>query len=423
MSEQTGFLESIEEGINGHSDDLSGWTRLDDGRLQVFDGRVTIQAEIYPMEQDNDNIAHVHVFSTLHEHDDEVLDACVMGIGPDREAAIDEAAVIFLTCVIGPIKSFIDKRPVCMTCQAGVRMGHPDSDEVHGDYGMPGLTAFVGPAVVRGFNDQADHPEIDDTKPWFQFVAQSAAPRRIHMAKSTVFCQKNQWSRELEIDGHDVSVKDPLWNPGVKGGGEFGYMTRFAVFEFPMDSSEIERREELDKAIRYFGNTYCRFETIDELYAEMRHQGIDEELFHQIESVSTIAFARHLFEPMGVEFSPTAIRAMRDGNVLTDVPLISMPAYNRARAIAIELSQSMSETDFQRLCCYNAEAHAILQAMDEMGDDLDLSELTAFPCVIPDLHVSDQTMDKAMAALNQMLEQHRNANPPTPEKKPWWKLW
>ena len=48
-------------------------------------------------ETSREGVVHAHVFTTLHEHEDEVLDACLMGLGEDREAAIGQAAVIWLT--------------------------------------------------------------------------------------------------------------------------------------------------------------------------------------------------------------------------------------------------------------------------------------------------------------------------------------
>ena len=40
-----------------------------------------------------------------------------------------------------------------MTCQAGVEGGDASQGYSPGDYGLPGLRAYVGPAIVRGFND------------------------------------------------------------------------------------------------------------------------------------------------------------------------------------------------------------------------------------------------------------------------------
>ena len=151
---------------------------------------------------------------------------------------------------------------------------------------------------------------------------------------------------------------------------------------------------------------------------EMRDRGFDPDLIHETESIATIAVGRILFEGHGVQYASTAIRARRDGRVEADVPLMSIPAYSRARALAVRLRETMAEKEFQSLCLYSAESNAILKAMNASGDDLDLTKMTMYPCVVPDRGVSDQTMDAALAALNALVERNRSA-----KKKPWWKFW
>src|SRR5688500_15764610 len=119
MSDSDRLLERIEHGVVEHGGDLGGWTRRSDDALQLFDGRVTLRAQIHDDDGPSaraDSV-HAHVYTTLHEHDDEVLDACLFGLGEDRDGALRQATVIWITCVAGPIKSFLDNKPVCMTCQ------------------------------------------------------------------------------------------------------------------------------------------------------------------------------------------------------------------------------------------------------------------------------------------------------------------
>src|SRR5262249_2919211 len=154
------------------------------------------------------------------------------------------------TGVAGPIKSFIDSRPVCMTCQAGVHAGDASKGYSESDYGLSGLRAYVGPAIARAFGG-GEVPPIAHTKPWFRFAAESAAPRRVQLAKVCIVSKgKDGWRRELEVDGHDVSYQDPNWPADVRG-PEVGYVTRFAVFEFPRNSTEIRLRAEVERTIRH----------------------------------------------------------------------------------------------------------------------------------------------------------------------------
>ncbi|MFN0119348.1 MAG: hypothetical protein ACKV2V_02485 [Blastocatellia bacterium] len=188
MSDSNRLLELIEISVVAHGGELWGRTRCGGDTLQLFDGRVTLRAALKDAGSSisdgvsdgvsdgaSDGVIHAHVLTTLHEHGDELLDACVFGMGKDREAALAEAALIWLTCVAGPIRSFLDNKPVCMTCQAGVAEGDAAEGYSQGDYGLPGLRAYVGPMITRGFGDNQAHLAIDDAKPWFRFAAASAA--------------------------------------------------------------------------------------------------------------------------------------------------------------------------------------------------------------------------------------------------------
>jgi hypothetical protein len=418
MSESERLLELIEKGVTEHGGDLGGWTRRIDDALQLFNGRVTLRAKLEDSGSSGAKAVHAHVLTTLHEYDDEILDACVFGMGDSPDAALREASVIWITCVAGPIRSFLDDKPVCMSCKAGVAGGDPWQGYSRGDYGLPGLRAYIGPSLARGLDDGSVQSTADDTKPWFRFAAESAAPRRVHLAKASVVSKgKEGWTRQLEIDGHEVCHHDPDWPAGVAG-PDYGYMIRFAVFEFAPNSTEIRRRAELDQAIRYFAENFSKHDSVDQLMEAMVRQGFDADLVHEAESISTIAFSRDVFEPHGVQFSPTIIRALRDGRVETDVSLMSLPSYSRARALAAELRETMSKDDFQSLCFYNAEANALLKAIEASGENLDLTQIKMYPCVVPDRGVSDQTMGAALAKQSELFDRK-----PSPQKKPWWNFW
>ena len=300
MSDTIRLLELIEKGIVDHGGDLGGWTQRVENKLELFSGRVTLHAESGDSEPSgNGSVIHAHVYTTLHEHGDEVLDACLVGVGQDREAALAEAAVFWITGVAGPIKSFLDDKPICMTCQAGVEGGDVEQGYSPDDSGLPGLRAYVGPLLLRGFGDEHAPPDFDDGMPWFQYASESAAPRRVHLAKSIVLSKGDgAWTRRLEIDGHDVYHDNLDWPSSVPG-PKAAYLTRFAVFEFPPDSKEIPRRAELERTIFFFAENYARHESVDELMDEMESRGFSPDLVGEAESFATIAFGRTFFEPHG----------------------------------------------------------------------------------------------------------------------------
>ena len=418
MSDSQRLLEIIEQGVVGHGGDLGGWTRRDEETLQLFDGRVTLRADVQSSNQTGGaHAAHVHILATLHEFDDEVLDACVMGIGDSGETAFRQAAGIWINAVAGPIRSLLDDQPACNTCRVGVPGGEVSRGYHPFDFGLPGLRAFVGPDFVRGFNDAQAAPSTDDWA-WFRFAAESAAPRRIHLAKVTIqFMQPDGWQRVLEIDGHDVSLLDRDW-PAAAPDCDFGYMIRFAVFESPRDSTVLAQRAELDRTIRFFAENFSKHASIDELTHAMVDAGFDQNLVDESAFFATMAFGRAFFEPRGVLYPAHVIRARRDGRIETNVPLMSIPAYSRCRALAEKLRESMAEQDFLKLCFYHAESNAICQLMEARGENMDMTGIEVLPSVVPDRGVSGATMKAALAMLESMLSKLS----PSP-KKPWWKFW
>ncbi|MBS0264240.1 MAG: hypothetical protein JSS02_20045, partial [Planctomycetes bacterium] len=282
MSDAVRLLEQIEEQILAHGGDLGGWTRLADGALQLFDGRVTLTVVIPEQVSSSLETVHIHVLTRLHDYDEEILEACLFGMGGNREEALRQAAGIWVTSVAGPIRSFLDGNPVCTTCQAGVADGDLAQGYSEADYGLSGLRAYVGPVVVRGTGDDDQTTGFSDNMPWFRFAGESAAPRRVHLAKATVVFRSSQgWCRELEVDGHEVSYQDYDWpSPGA---GPVGvYATRFAVFEFPRNSTEMRRRMELERTIRHFADNLARYDSADQLARKMVERGFDADIVHEV---------------------------------------------------------------------------------------------------------------------------------------------
>lgn len=404
MSEAARLLKLIEERIVDHGGELGGWTAFSNDELKLFDGQITLRAEI--VEGGDGEPIHAHVLTTLHAYDDEELEACILGMGEDHDTALGQAATIWMQGVGAPIRSFLEDREVCMASRIGRDAGV-----------VTGGRAYAGPFFPRGLDDSVVSA-LNDTLPWFRYAAESAAPKRVHLAKVSISTnQGTGWTRQLEMDGHSVSHCDADWPAGVTSANA-GYVTRFAVFELPPE--EVEGRLELDRTIRHFSEQYGRSGSVDELVEEMVRQGFDPDLVHETESISTLAFGRFLFEDRGVAYPAKVIRARSDGRVEADVPLLSIPAYSRARAFAPQLKQTLKPDDFVSLCCYSAESNVILQAMEGSEGDLDLAGLSLYPCAVPDREVSEETMDAALQLLQRMVDGERHA---APSRKPWWKVW
>ena len=424
MSDESAVLDKIEEGLVTHGGDLGGWTKMEAEGLKIFDGRVTLTVDLADLEGGLavDQVVHAHVFATLHEHEDAVLDACVIGLGEDRGSAIAEAALIWITGVAGPIRSFLDNKPVCMTCQAGSLNAEPEQGYVSGGFGLSGLRAFVGPAFARGFNTEDYADDMSDSMPWFRYAAESAAPRRIHLAKATIRAidanELGSWHRQLEVDGHEVAHQDAEW-PASKESPENGYMIRYTVFEFPRNSTAIAERRKLDDAIKCFIQEFGKHQTLDNLKAAISAKGFSPEMVHDVSYYSTMAFGRWYFEQLGVSFSSFVIQAKRDGQVNADVKLASVPAFSRGLAIAGKLLPEMDEQDRQNLCFYSPEADGVVQAL-EGNPNLDLSTIQLFPGVVSEYQTDDATMEEAMALRQTIVDSVMGG---ARSQKPWWKFW
>lgn len=410
----------IEWAVKEHGGDLGGTTNNRGESLQLFDGRVTLTVKLEePCSAPTGKSIHVHLLSKLHDYDDEILDACLFGLGEDQMAALRDVCMIWMTGVAGAIKSFIDHRPLHMSSLVDVSNPDTSGNYPNGEYGLTGVRGYVGPSIARGLDDEMLQTSLDDTKPFFLYAAESAGPRRVQLAKVMIVAKgEDGWSRELELNGHEVSLSDRSWPAGCPA-PDYGYLTLFAVFEFP-DESHLRERAKLDQTIRHFANNFCHDKSVDQLMEEMVRDGFDAGVVHEVEAISTIAFGRFLFGDHGVKYSPTIIRARGDGRIETDVPLMSLPSYARARALAPELISGMQRENYESLCTYNAESNAILQALEGQPEDYDLSRITLYPCVVPDKDVSDTTMNAALAKLNSMVDQNRT---PPPPKKARWKFW
>ena len=152
-------------------------------------------------------------------------------------------------------------------------------------------------------------------------------------------------------------------------------------------------------------------------------KGFQLETVDEVEALSTIAFGRLEFEQLGVNYSSTILRARRDGTIETDIPLMSLPAYCRAKAIGAVMREKLPDEKWQALAFYNAESQALLNALQNGVEPEKLPGTTMYPCVVPDRGVSNETMDAAVAMLHKMMDEKRQKMRQAKTKKPWWKFW
>ena len=400
-------LAEIEDAVDNHGGDLGGWTKLDDDALQLFDGRATLRASVAPPEEMPNGGAHVHIVTTFADEPDAPLDACVMGLDRDRDAALRQAAARWTMTVAGPIKSWLDGREACSAARAD------------GQYGLPaGLKAYVGPALSYGSDGGLGDEAMRADLPWFAHLADACAPRRLHLAKASVSWRGDGvgWMRELEVDGHDAQVKDARWPAPPPSDLAFGFATRFAVVETP-DADFLRERAALDDAIEAWLRRYREFDRVDALQAALVADGHDERTVAEVEQQSTIAFGRAYFDHLSIAF-PTVITRVRGGDrIERNVPLASLPAFNRGLAVFGRLARELDDERVQAAALYSAESSIIVQYHERTGGQADWSSLALRPLIVPDADAAEATIRRAV---DEMQGAALSSEPP---RRPWWKFW
>lgn len=164
----------------------------------------------------------------------------------------------------------------------------------------------------------------------------------------------------------------------------------------------------LDDAIYFFATRYPTSTSVDSLKSEMIRKGFDPIQVHEVFTISSIAFGRVLFGDLGIRFPKVVIRARDDGTIEPEVSLMSIPAYTRALALIDRIQTALSRHAFRLLCMYNAESQAIVKAVKAVGQgrDLDLTEICLYPVVVPDLHVKQETVQRAFDFVERLRRLH-----------------
>ncbi|MEM1186586.1 MAG: hypothetical protein AAGI53_16475 [Planctomycetota bacterium] len=326
MSEHAGkLLEMIESTVVAHGDEFGGWTKLDGDELKVFDGRITLRAQVHiHPKPDGAAMAQCSVLATLHDHGDEVLNGGVVGIAGSEDEALTSAAQTWLHLVAATIRSFIDGRAVT---------GCSHVSDAPGE-GLDGFDGYVSPARWASFGTQP--PECPDGAPWFRYTREALGPARLQMVKTVVGGNTPDsptgWRRQLELNDEGLTVTDTDWPaPRLEAPG---YWTRFALVA-QTDEAQMAERDRLDRAIESFATKLSARAAHEEIEKQMSLEGYDLEFIDEIGSFATAGFTRAFFTSRGMNFNfaPTVIRARASGEIEAGVPLASRPAFSRGMAL------------------------------------------------------------------------------------------
>jgi len=400
----------IESTVVAHGDEFGGWTKLDGDELKVFDGRVTLRAQVHTHPKPGGAaMAQCSVLATLHDHGDEVLNGGVVGVAGSGDEALTSAAQAWLHLVAATIRSFIDGRAVAGCSHVSDAPGA----------GLDGFDGYVSPARWASFNG-TQPPECPDGAPWFRYTREALGPARLQMVKTVVNGNTPDsptgWRRQLELNGEGLTVTDTDWPaPHLEAPG---YWTRFALVS-QTDEAQMAERDRLDRAIESFATKLSARTAHQEIEKQMSLEGYDLEFIDEIGSFATAGFTRAFFSSRGMNFNfaPTVIRARASGEIEAGVPLASRPAFSRGMAVAARLLPSLDDDAAQAIGLVSGDANAALQAMNSSGSDFDPTQVRFASSIVPERGASQETMQRAVDTIRAEIEAAQGP------RKPWWKFW
>jgi len=395
MNEPAHILQVIHDELARLDQEIVGELDLSEDSLTAMGGKLTLNAVVHHDEGLHSAIAHCHVTARVADEQTGHLDACLIGINPDRAAALADAAQYWINVVAGPIFSLLHERPVLGTTAF-------DGSE---SYGVSGCSGYVGPKCARMLAEADDMKLLDDT-PSFDFAAEMAPPGIVHLTKVTLEASGEAgWNRTLEVDGHSATHVDRPW-PAVEQAPAQGIVSQFAVFHYADQTQKVDERKQVDDTIRRYvamvgtsGDTNNPIDT-------MLNEGVPAELLDQIATYAPLAFGRAALNSIGATFSPTYVQLKQDGTTTDGLQLMHQPVFARSIILSQEFMSSAETIEgFKLIALSSSEVVTINNAMNEGSKPEDLALL---PPIIPDHGVSDETIQRTMKELIEKIESQRN---------------
>jgi hypothetical protein len=384
MDETTIVLQTIREQLRQVPSDIVGDVSLPADVLSVLGGTVRLRAIVHRKPSDHPAVAHAHLIAEISGYDP--LDACLVGIHPERREALAEVGRVWASLVAGPILSLVHARPV-------LGATHFDGSQLPGVLGCHG---FLGPLGGRSFGNDFSVDAFSEL-PVFDFAAELAPPRALHIAKVTLMAQgEGRWNRNLEIDGHEATATDAPW---IQAGpvASQGIVVQFAVFHFADQPDWVERRRQADDAIQRYVTAVRTTESLQGAIEVLAKEGASADLIEQLAAFVPMACARLVFASAGVPFSPVYVRVKRDGS-LEELALMHQPVFARSLLICGSLMAGELQETVKNLALSSAELHAVNNALNAGSK---LENLQPVPAIIPDPDASDEVIARAVKELQQ----------------------
>lgn len=399
-------LHAIYEGLRHLPADVVGRVELNGQTVAAYDGQLTLGAEVRSDPGSHPSIAHCHVTARIGRTAfTDPLDACVVGVDPDRQRGLEKAGQNWIQNVGSVLFSLLHAKPM-------MDAAHFDGHEV---WGVPGCHGFVGP--LRGLGvDQSSGLEALLDAPIFEYAEALAPPGLVHLAKVVLQADGEKgWKRTIEIDGHAASFDEESWECGVPAPPN-GVVSRHAVFHYGGQTDAVGARTRLDEAIRQLVRNASTTQDVEAAFERLRVDGVDPDLVHRVANFVPLALCRVIFARVGARFSTDFVRVRKDGTN-ERFTLMREPAFARSVALYPELLRDGMAEGLKRLATYSSTFNALNSALRAGSKPEDLVMSPAF---IPG-------PDTDAAAMEQAIRQMRPSPPAAPARespaKPWWRFW
>ena len=204
--------------------------------------------------------AHVHLAVSVAG---DPLDFCLLGVGQDDQAALDQAASVFAQAGLDPVLGSLGLSAASAVPFSGTQA-----------WGVAGRRGYLGDVISRGV-PVGDYSKV----PLFEGAVGLPADGRRHLLKAVAVGADGAWTCTLELDGAPLLEDRPV---SVPLPGPAGMLVRYAVFREEDRWSDSSARGAALTELREAPAWLTRAEVcpLDVLPSSFSHGSFDEEGCH-----------------------------------------------------------------------------------------------------------------------------------------------
>lgn len=391
MNDPPPLLAAIANQLNKLGAEIVSSVFLQDNVLFACDQslRIQVQSDQHSPEP---TLSHYHVVSQVGSDTSSNLNACVIGLGQTEQERISDAANMWMSLMAGPVLTLLNRTPLLDALPFA-------EDSTHGVDGSHGA---VGPRMIRDYGGALESNWFEGIN-LFENVSAMAPPQALQLAKVTLQAKHGQWTRHLEINGHQHTWTQDHWKCD-KAAPSLATVTQFALFHFAENPAWLDQRRLIDQGIASFVKHFSESQNIESSLAELKTSGFPDEMIQQVHGFSSLAFSRHLFGDFGARYSNDYFHVLSDGSIQSK-PLMEEPVFARSLMLSAGFQSGAFSQAFQNIALLNTEFNRLNETMNE-GREPDSIELA--PPVFVEAGISQDLLDRAT---RKILKQSARVDP------------